>query len=255
MHRNYVDDMSYVQKLLSSDFSEAFRLWKNGVRLYRSSTDKGIVDLATPFFRTSAGTGNEYTLLISEILPSWQNYPKRNYCIICAGNRSSAEEYQEPGRAVYCVLPKNGASIAIAPTADMWYSFPILRKYRIETLDDFNRKLVLFLSSASGMPQNAIEQMFQDSDVPAVIKLFKDIETDAKTLKRTSSRKFDDFLISGLNIGESLTMLLDRLLSPDANGFSVCRISEVAEVKTEVWTSSDCLFLDEKMLPRFRGWL
>ena len=104
MHRKHVDDMSYVQKLLSSDFSEAFRLWKNGVRLYRSSADNGMVDLATPFFRTSAGTGNEYTLLISEILPSWRNYPKRNYCIICAGNRSSAEEYQEPGRAVYCVM-------------------------------------------------------------------------------------------------------------------------------------------------------
>ncbi len=251
MHRKHVDDMSYVQKLLSSDFSEAFRLWKNGVRLYRSSADNGMVDLATPFFRTSAGTGNEYTLLISEILPSWRNYPKRNYCIICAGNRSSAKEYQEPGRAIYCVLPKNGASIAIAPTADMWYSFSILRKYEIDTLDDFNRKLVSFLSSASGMPQNAIEQIFQDSDVPAVLQLFKDIEADAKTLKRTSLPKFEDFLVSGLNIGEPLAMLLDRLLSPDANGFSVCRISEVAEVKTEAWTSSDCLFLDEKMLAQF----
>lgn len=251
MHRNHVDDMSYVQKLLSSDFSEAFRLWKNGVRLYRSSADNGMVALAKPFFRTSAGTGNEYTLLISEILPSWRNYPKRNYCIICAGNRSSAEEYQEPGRAVYCVMPKNGASIAIAPAADMWDSFSILRKYEIDKLDDFNRKLVSFLSSASGMQKSAIEQMFQDSDVPAVLKLFEDIEADAKTLKRTSLPKFDDFLISGLNIGESLTMLLDRLLSPDANGFSVCRISEVAEVKTEVWTSSECLFLDEKMLAQF----
>ena len=251
MHRKHVDDMSYVQKLLSSDFSEAFRLWKNGVRLYRSSADNGMVALAKPFFRTSAGTGNEYTLLISEILPSWRNYPKRNYCIICAGNRSSAEEYQEPGRAVYCVMPKNGASIAIAPAADMWDSFSILRKYEIDKLDDFNRKLVSFLSSASGMPQNAIEQIFQDSDVPAVLQLFKDIEADAKTLKRTSLPKFEDFLVSGLNIGESLTMLLDRLLSPDANGFSVCRISEVAEVKTEAWTSSDCLFLDEKMLAQF----
>ena len=251
MHRNHVDDMSYVQKLLSSDFSEAFLLWKNGVRLYRSSIDNGMVDLAAPFFRTSAGTGNEYTLLISEILPSWRNYPKRNYCIICAGNRSSAKEYQEPGRAIYCVLPKNGASIAIAPTADMWYSFPRLKKYGIDTLDDFNRELVLFLSSASGMPQTAIEQMFQDSDVPTVLQLFKDIEAHAKTLKRTPSRKFDDFLISGLNIGEPLTMLLDRLLSPDANGFLVCRISELAEIKTEAWTSSECLFLDEKMLAQF----
>lgn len=251
MHRKHVDDMSYVQKLLSSDFSEAFRLWKNGVRLYRSSADSGMVALAKPFFRTSAGTGNEYTLLISEILPSWRNYPKRNYCIICAGNRSSAEEYQEPGRAVYCVLPKNGASIAIAPAADMWYSFPRLRKYGIETLDDFNRELVSFLSSASGMQKSAIEQIFQDSDVPAVLKLFKDIEADAKTLKRTSLPKFEDFLVSGLNIGEPLAMLLDRLLSPDANGFSVCRISEAAEVKTEVWTSSECLFLDEKLLAQF----
>ena len=133
----------------------------------------------------------------------------------------------------------------------MWYSFPILRKYGIETLDDFNRKLVSFLSSASGMQKSAIEQIFQDSDVPAVLKLFKDIKADAKTLKRTSSPKFEDFLVSGLNIGESLTMLLDRLLSPEANGFSVCRISEVAEVKTEVWTSSECLFLDEKMLAQF----
>ena len=152
-----------------------FRLWKNGVRLYRlECKTTAWSDLATPFFRTSAGTGNEYTLLISEILsPHGGTIPKGTTVLSAPGNRSFSEgNIKSPGEPYIASCQRTAHLLRLLRLADMWYSFSILRKYEIDTLDDFNRKLVSFLSSASGMPQNAIEQIFQDSDVPAVLQLF-----------------------------------------------------------------------------------
>ena len=70
--------------LLGTKYSQALRLWRGGVRLYRASEDGGEWYERRPRPRTSTDTGNEYTLLISEFLPSWRGFPKRNRCVIAA---------------------------------------------------------------------------------------------------------------------------------------------------------------------------
>ena len=161
--------------LLGTKYSQALRLWRGGVRLYRASEDGGDWYERRPRPRTSTDTGNEYTLLISEFLPSWRGFPKRNRCVIAAGRRGSAAEYLSPGRALYCVLPADGALVAVAPSEDMWDSFPRLREFDIATINEFNGALARLLSAMCGGVRTAcdIASMFAGSDTEALSALFR----------------------------------------------------------------------------------
>ena len=249
-----VSDISEIKSLLGSDFQEAFRLWKKGARLYRAARSRGRCALVTPLSRVSADTGNEYTLLISDILPSWKDFPKRNFCIICAGVKKSAEEYLSPGKSVYCVLPRNGSPVAIAPSADVWDSFPVLKKYGVETISDFNIELDSFLASVSGIPLSHIARLFAESDAGSVLKMFDDIDAAPRPVKvDCAAGTLGGVLAAGLNEGRTIISLLDELLSPQANGFISTPLSEIKTLTTEAWTSSECLFVEEALLQSLSG--
>lgn len=239
-----------LARLLDSKYAQAMQLWRDGVRLYRAAGDCGDWYERRPEHRTSADTGNEYTLLISEFLPSWRGFPKRNRCVIAAGLRSSAEEYISPGRALYCVLPADGALVAVAPEEDMWDSFPSLREFGVATIDDFNGRLAELLSAMCGgaPPAWEIDEMFALSDTAALSALFHESEDNvrARTFDargRVSGGLFADFMISGVERGRTLVSLLDEVLSPEANGFAARRLDGLRRVDTEVWTEADCLLV------------
>lgn len=44
--------------------------------------------------RSSANTSNHYTVLFSELLPSWKNIPKRNRSLICSTSADDAFAYR-----------------------------------------------------------------------------------------------------------------------------------------------------------------
>ena len=78
--------------LLGTKYSQALRLWRGGVRLYRASEDGGDWYERRPRPRTSTDTGNEYTLLISEFLPSWQRVHASYFGVSAVVARLSEEE-------------------------------------------------------------------------------------------------------------------------------------------------------------------
>lgn len=239
-----------LARLLDAKYAQALRMWRDGVRLYRASEDGGDWYERWPEPRTSTDTGNEYTLLISEFLPSWRGFPKRNRCVIAAGRRGSAEEYISPGRALYCVLPSDGALVAVAPEEDMWDSFPRLREFGIATIDDFNGRLAELLSAMCGGAPSVweIDEMFALSDTEALSALFRESEDNVRERAidargRISGGLFADFMISGIERGRTLVSLLDEVLSPEANGFAARGLDGLRRVDTEVWTDADCLLV------------
>ncbi len=120
--------------------------------LYRASSDKNMeAFLFTPGERTSEGTANVYNRLISDILPSWKNIPKRSDSVICSNNYYTAEEYLDYGKridgVIYLVIPPNNARIVVSPSGDIWYAFDrVSTEIRIEGLDAFNDSMLVFLA-------------------------------------------------------------------------------------------------------------
>ena len=102
--------------LLGTKYLQALRLWRGGVRLYRASEDGGDWYERRPRPRASTDTGNEYTLLISEFLPSWRGFPKRNRCVIAAGRRGSARNIFPPGALFTASCPRTAlSSLSLRP--------------------------------------------------------------------------------------------------------------------------------------------
>ena len=146
-----------------------------------------------------------------------------------------------PGRALYCVLPADGALVAVAPSEDMWDSFPRLRKFDIATINEFNGALARLLSAMCGGVRTArdIASMFAESDTEAISALFRAAEDNVRrrgsdVRGRASGGLFAGFMISEVERGRSIVSLLDEVLSPEANGFAARPLDCLRRVDTEV---------------------
>ena len=96
--------------------------------LYRASSEREFSPfLFTPGKRVVQSKSSIITKLVSDILPSWENIPKRSNGIICTNDYSEATNYMSYGfrhrGVIYIIIPPNNAYIAVAPKADFWYSF------------------------------------------------------------------------------------------------------------------------------------
>ncbi len=114
--------------------------------LYRASSSKGYNPfLLTPGERVAQGVSNISTRLISDILPSWRNLPKRNRSIICSNNFFVAANYMGYGGrekgVVYVVIPPNDAQLVVSPTKDIWDAFK-----NLESLPIVDESIATFLA-------------------------------------------------------------------------------------------------------------
>ena len=66
--------------------------------------------------RKSANTSNYYTVLFSDILPSWKKFPRRDESWICTTSFNEAVGYGK----VYGVFPLGDPLLGICPKQDMW---------------------------------------------------------------------------------------------------------------------------------------
>ena len=129
-----IENKEDLTNLINTDYSEAFRNYKNGNIIYRGARNyfKNANDIAiiiTPGIRVSKEIPNLYTILLSEIFDSWKGYPKRNRSHICTYSYSIADGFsaghaQKKGPSLtYIVFPKNGAKIGVCSEDDIWVSF------------------------------------------------------------------------------------------------------------------------------------
>ncbi len=263
-------DKNEAGTLLKEEFSMAYNKWHQGHCIYRNCHDDGDIFIAEPQPRTSSDTSNEYTALISELLPSWSSFPKRNWCFIASTHLSIADEYSGPQRSTYCVFPSNGAEIALCGSKDMWESFPSLeRETGICNIDIFNKTLSSFLSELLNTEKPAsvteveISELFNRSNITEINSIFKKA---CDILKASSISDLCKIRISTVQLsvqqrllclfyngiakeGKSFTGVLDELLSPGKNGFSKLNIKYYdASDPVEIWFEGKCLFVKtEKM--------
>lgn len=101
----------------------------NPVCFYRGATYHGDLLDVTPGERISQDTSNVYNLLMSEMLPSWKGWPKRNRSIIMTNSFSVARKYKDNKplsfeKYVYMVIPPNDVKLCVSYNSDdIWDSF------------------------------------------------------------------------------------------------------------------------------------
>lgn len=153
--------------------------------LYRASSNKyDEAFLFSPGERVSQGTANVYNKLISNILPSWKNFPRRNNSIICTNNYSVAEDYTEYSTRrsgiVYIVIPPNNAKLVISPRSDIWYAFSYIKsKTGLVSLRNINDSILKFLAFFDNFinNQDLVNDIYSESyDMTELIQSIRDKE-------------------------------------------------------------------------------
>lgn len=253
-----------LKELLNTDYSSANKVYNNNnnnaPHIYRGMT--GVFDIAKiqPGVRKSQFTSNIYTQLISEILPSWKDYPKRNRSFICTNDKSKAYLYTRGTQgSVYEVLPKNGAKIAICPAKDIWKSFKgsNLKEvdFEFEDGDQFNNAMLLMFDKLGIRVSNSI---FNTPNPKKVIDVYNEVDKIVKTF--TSNQLFNlegvikykylsNFLHYMYDHKMTTLELLDKMLDPVNNGFELTTIEKFGSGKEtdgshEIWTDAECLFIN-----------
>jgi hypothetical protein len=247
----------------------------NNKLLYRANKANN----ATPIFtisdvhRKSAATNNVYTVLISKILPSWENWPKRNESIIftndiwAASSYLNDEDFQIRGRiqnrALYNIFPNNNAKIAVCSSDDMWNSFQ-----NIQNLDAFDIKFISLLNYAcvqsgyKNYTKKAIEILFNKEDTEEILNILNITEKYIHSLDDNAIKKIlqsgtvaSEITVFSLIFHEikhnnkNIIDTLDDIFNPIKNKFTLCDpsglikyIKKGNKIK-EFYTTDECLLV------------
>lgn len=261
--RTKIHNNTELFDLLHTDYSQAFEKWKNGYKIYRGSADIGNYCVLETGKRKSKSITNIYTILLSEILQSWKDYPKRNRSFICVSSDEIARTYTGKTGRIYYTFPINDSQIGICQTYDIWFSFKHLQRlstYRIHDICGIIPEYVVKLNSCShyypSLTKNDIKAIFNTENLPAIYDLFDFINNETKEYKSQIIDKISNNLTllwfyrliceSNFDIISSLNDILDA----KKNEFYHVSISDYLiesnqfRNKREVWCGGKCLFID-----------
>lgn len=228
-------------------------------KIYRgtpSSAAMAFVD-PTEAERKSRNTTNEYTLLFSHILPSWQAWPKRSRSLICSESYDTSFSYARTG-SPYVVFPLDNPIIAICPSYDFWDSFGLKPQ-------DFNDHLNIFYNSIKEIFKNELTFPYQgEKETPAgLIKVIKLI--DKLLVARPDQMKQAIDLFKSESYGDKMTFLdlfktgdtlakFNDFFDPAKNGFDKVQYSDFnSSGRKEVWLSAPCVLIKGSLFDELVG--
>jgi len=233
--------MSFIQDK-ASDAASIYT--KEGGYIYRglqSNIESCLFNDPSKYDRMSKNTGNFYTVLFSEILPSWKKYPKRSKSLICSSSESGASSYGNP----FAVFPQNGANIGVVPARDMWGGFQnSIGQHRLD-LEDFNRDFE-FIFSELGI--KSVDFSNKTTTLQAISKLQEALDNIDPSKLSSRLRNMAAFDIIYPAKGKDLIKFFDTFLSPTKNGFQLIKVGKPLPENKEVWTDAPCVLVPLKML-------
>jgi hypothetical protein len=225
-----------LYKLVKTSYSSAYSKFLEGYKIYRGERDFGYnnekIIITKTFSRYSENDNtNIYTVLFSELLPSWSNYPKRNHSLICSSNLESASDYGD----LFLILPKNDTKLGICPLSDIWVSFSKLEEF--DTLAEFTN----FIYNISKIMNINIKNK------SGIIKFFNNFSFEVEKEKKNIEYYISNFISKsgGLRFyhkmienKNNLFNYFDNLLNPEINHFELITIENYnlkEKQRKELW--------------------
>lgn len=286
------EDRDYIDKIVDVIHGKFDQAFHNRKQLYRGTTNKRDwpYEIIKKSFkkgglgvRREKGSKSIDLQMMTEICPEWKKFPDRLQSTILSVNSQEAFDFADHKGGLYWVLPKNGATIAVAPT-DFNYKneWPFNEKYfqldyfDTEMMTVFYPQLFLLMTDIKDIPEdNLLDRM---GNKYAMFIWFKEnwkkidqhIKSKYKNTQNLIDKALDKILVNGKippvynryfilrsaevffkvlhkEFGNDLEKMLKAMVCPEENGFSVCKINEldahVRGFKAEVWTEAPCLYI------------
>ncbi len=224
----------FLSKNCPVAYNSPFKIYRGYRGIYMSTKNKIYYSDSTKFTRKSANTANYYTLLMSDILNNWKDYPKRNKSFICTTTIDKAKRYGNCFR----VYPLGDPLIGICCKRDLW--------------DSFQFDLSMFVDQLDHIFEYNDKKMF-------VIKRLKEIDNAWKT-KNLDYKWLEDAVdiikefgynnLLKLKSFSSFTEALTWLMDPTRNRFELKKLSTITESNNdqEIWFSGPAYFVKESLV-------
>ena len=257
----YIEDIDTIKEVLARpEFSQAVEAYKNGQRIYRGQRrqEKHLAAIVIPGTRRSKDSSNLYTRLLSDIFPSWSEYPKRNKSAICTNNSVIAEDFSN--RFVFVIFPQNNTKIGECPKGDIWDSFSLIKEQLKCNLDYFTTTVTIFISHTLNQTYYDINEIFLSGTKQDILRLFNLVENKCQTeLNESEYRqilekndiKFSErhsVLFNTAKKGKLLNYI-EYLLNPKANNFRLITVNKVPkDNEHELWFEGQHLMIREDVV-------
>ena len=248
----YLETEEEIAKALQlPEYSDAVAAFKKGKRIYRGDkSQRGYLGMfVTPGIRVSQNTSNIYTKLMSELLPSWKNWPRRDRCAVCTNNIGYALHYGE----LYSIFPQNGTKIGLCMDNDIWNSFPYLFELsNIHSLLSFIDAITMFFNEVF---ENTIDvRILFKQDAETIRKAIKQLEAICRKqpyIDFPSAKHFEliRYIVAEIRRGKSFLQTLNFLMNPRKNEFRLISIKNASHYLTggshELWFEGQYLMIQE----------
>jgi hypothetical protein len=123
-----------IEKIISEYRRILIPYLKKDIQLYRGMKASSPIIIAdgSTLNRKAANTSN-YVNKLTEVLPSWQNWPKRTKSFICSTNKNTAQNYAtranyhniaESSDGLFNIIPLEHQKIGVVNDNDFWEFVP-----------------------------------------------------------------------------------------------------------------------------------
>lgn len=246
-----------IQKeLLSPEYSQAVEAYKNGHMIFRGQKrqEEHLAAVVTPGTRKSQDNANVYTKLMSEILPSWKEYPRRDKAVICSNNYEYAKKFSET--APFIIFPQNNTKIGLCPRYDIWVSFSRIQEKNCYRLNSFGEFLIDFISIILNIERDIVENLFL-RDKNTILEVFREVNIKSRQLYQKirnteisnpfkNKHEILQYLFNNIGSGNfNLINILDEyLMNPYENNFRLVDIDDIPrDGNQEMWFEGQHLMI------------
>ena len=253
----YFEDIEAIKEVLARpEYSQAVEAYKNGHRIYRGQKrqEEHLAAIVTPGTRRSKDGSNLYTRLLSDILPSWSEYPKRNKSAICTSSERMARGYSD--KYVFVIFPINDTKIGECSKGDIWYSFPFVVSETYCDLDVFTFMIVKFISFVLNKSYYDTDEIFLSGTNHRILSLFSLVEAicqnklnDTKFMEILKTNNRDDYPETYLKLFHvaqkgKLLDYIEYLMNPKANKFRLITVNQINFMEShELWFEGQHLMI------------
>lgn len=198
--------------------------------------------------RRSRNVQNQYTLFMDN-MQAWSAYPKRSQSIICSSAGHQAGGYG----TLYRVLPVNGSKIAVARSADLWFSFSMFSKHEF--------KVNHFVDQLNELYTHVIGSYLSNTNFDEMIKQIQQLDSqlhaDPSIMKKFQhwTPELIDMIEKNFN-----TPLVDTILTymdPKTNGFQLFTTATYRESErhgsNEIWTDGPSYLIQSELFNRLEA--
>lgn len=238
VRKDYTDALRFLKTVATNRLGEFESGFFRGAKAYNA--DYGL--LIKPGIRISENANNLYTILMSEILQSWQKYPKRNRSHICTNTYNVASTY---GDVVYMVLPKNNTNIGVCFTSDIWYSFST--KYR-DVAPEISKEIRKVLYAV--LKKRIDIRIFLDAQ--KTIELFEEFdskisETNLEAVKNNLDGIAKEIFVDLITEKSSFLKFIETNIF-NTNRFELVNIKNFSDYNEnkELWFEDTALYIEEE---------